>query len=536
MNVWLYSVYNLMKNQLFYGDNLEVLQTNIADGSIDLVYIDPPFNSKRNYNQIYNNIGSEDKAQAQAFVDTWTWDRAADKALREILNNERGNLTAQIIHLVEGLSKVLGKSSLFAYILSMTQRINEIWRTMKPTASFYLHCDPTASHYLKLICDALFVPRGGEFRNEIIWHYGQRLMHNKYKFNSKHDLVFFYVKDRNTSICNQIIQEWTKEDIEKARARKVQIDEEGEEYIWDNRAINKGIPAKKQYIKDILKKGKAIDDVWDIPFITSTSKERLGYPTQKPEALLERIILASSNEGDSVLDAYCGCGTTIAVAQRLNRNWVGIDITYQSISLIIKRLEDTFGKENININTKNTNNLQTIKLSGVPQDLKGARALANKEDDRLRKEFEKWAILTYSNNRAIINEKKGADKGIDGIAFMMEGINKTSQVLFSVKSGSVSVKEIRDLRGVIERDKAAIGIFITLEEPTKPMLEEARVAGTHRNSLTGQEFDKLQIITIQQMLDGERLKLPLGLDVVKSAVRDWDYNVQQTELELSRED
>ncbi|MCU0393415.1 MAG: site-specific DNA-methyltransferase [Thermoflexibacter sp.] len=515
-----------MNNQLFYGDNLEVLRKYIADESVDLCYIDPPFNSDENYNQTYSTKGKKDTAQAQAFIDTWTWNLRAADDYKSIVANENGVFTAESVALVVGLNKVLGEESLFAYIVSMTQRIAEIYRVLKPTGSFYLHCDPTASHYLKLICDTLFIPRGGDFKNEIIWHYGQRLMHNKYKFNQKHDTILFYVKSKKVALKNQITEVWTKEDISKVRGRKIQVEEDGREFIWDNRAISKGIPAKKQYIDEIIEKGKAIDDVWDIPFITSTSKERLGYPTQKPEALLERIIKASSNEGDVILDTYCGCGTTIAVAERLKRKWIGIDITYQSISLILKRLEDSFGgdftKEVIDKETQKVIKPKRLELSGVPKDFASAVALANKKDDRVRKEFEKWAVLSFSNNRAIINDKKGGDGGIDGTAYMVDFDENNKQVfkevLFSVKtSKTLSPSVIRDLNGTLEREKAELGYLITLY-PMPNLVKEATKYGTYQNKMFGRTYPKIEVINIQEMLDGKQMSIPTA-EVLKSAER-----------------
>jgi site-specific DNA-methyltransferase (adenine-specific) len=289
---------------------------------------------------------------------------------------------------------------------------------------------------------------------------------------------------------------------------------------------------RKRFLDEL--KGKPVQNLWDdIEMISAQSAERLGYPTQKPEALLERIIRASTNEGDMVFDAYCGCGTTIAVAERLGRNWIGIDITYQSISLILKRLEDSFGrdftKDIIDKDTKTVKLPAKVALQGVPQDIESARALANKQDDRLRKEFEKWAILTYSNNRAIINEKKGADKGIDGTAFILHNAKQAvKEVVFSVTSGPLTTSQIRDLAGVVSRESAAIGILLSLEEPTKPMLAEASAAGTYQNELTGQTYDKLQIVTIQEVIDGKRLSLPLALEVLKSAERKKNNNNQKS--------
>jgi len=254
-----------------------------------------------------------------------------------------------------------------------------------------------------------------------------------------------------------------------------------------------------------IKEDKTLDNVWTIPCLQPASKEKLGYVTQKPLALLERIIKASSNEGDVILDAFCGCGTTVDAAHSLNRKWIGIDITYNAVSLILKRLKDRYGSDIE----------QQIQLFGIPKDIESATALAHKKDDRLRKEFEKWAILTYTDNHAKINDKKGSDRGIDGVAYILGGT-----AVFSVKSGNVSVKDIRDLRGVMDREEAAAGILLTLEEPTKPMLQEAAALG-YIDDLPGvtmpKKTPKLQIVTIQEILNGTRMNLPLAESVVKSA-------------------
>jgi DNA modification methylase len=316
---------SLGKNQLFYGDNYEVLQKYIKDESVDLVYIDPPFNSKRNYNQIYNNIGNEDKAQAQAFIDTWSWDDSANIGYEEIISNKCGFLTSQSIDLIIGLEKVLKRGSLFAYLISMTQRINEMWRVLKPTGSFYLHCDPTASHYLKLVCDAIFTSRGGDFRNEIIWYFYNKYAPAKTKFANAINNILFYQKS-DKCIFNEIREKY---EMPQKRLKRVNVNG-----VLKNAKDENG----KTITYEVT--DRKIDNVWRIPCLQDASKERLGYPTQKPEALLERIIKASSNEGDTILDAYCGCGTTVAVAQRLNRNWIGIDDGKIAIETTKKRLEN----------------------------------------------------------------------------------------------------------------------------------------------------------------------------------------------------
>jgi len=517
-------------NKLFYGDNLEVLQNHIGDESVDLCYVDPPFNSKRNYNQIYNNIGRDDIAQTQAFVDTWEWGESAEWQLDRFRKDPK--YTRRLVDTIVGLEKILGKGAMLAYLVNMAVRFVEIWRVLTPTGSFYVHCDPTASHYLKVILDAIFCDRGGDFRNEIVWCYKSRPQSKRY-FGKKHDVLLFYTKsDQYTFHWDAIARPLAEQTIKKYRL----VDENGRRYRLQGRGIT-GSPIRSA--KDVDKKweitnpelvvrdyldeklGVAQEDWWIIEIINQSAKERLGYPTQKPLALLERIIRASSNEGDVVLDAFCGCGTTVDAAHSLNRKWIGIDITYNSVSLILKRLKDRYGNDIE----------QHIQLSGIPQDIESATALAHKKDDRLRKEFEKWAILTYTDNQAKINEKKGSDKGIDGVAYIVGGT-----ALFSVKSGSVSVKDIRDLRGVMEREEAAAGILITLQEPTKPMLQEAASSG-HIDDIPGlrlpKKISKLQIVTIQELLDGAKINLPLPEAVVKSAQR---HKTKDVNREIEFED
>lgn len=551
-----------MPNQLFYGDNLEVLRRHIRDETVDLCYIDPPFNSKRNYNQIYLNQGKEDQAQAQAFIDTWIWDDQANQGLQEIQANEQGRFTAQLIALISGLVQVLGRGSLLAYLISMSLRVVEIHRVLKPTGSFYLHCDPTASHYLKIVLDAVFCAHGGDFKNEIVWK--RTTAHNDAtqglkRFGKNHDVIFFYTKT-SSFIWNNTFINYDEDYIRKnygnfeeqtgryyktsdltaakpggdtsykwkgmfpskgrywaySKANMERFDLEGRIVYTRN-----GMPRLKHYLDEMP--GISSQDTWiDVPPISAKAKERLGYPTQKPEALLERIIKASSNEGDVVLDAYCGCGTTVAVAQKLNRQWIGIDITYQSISLILKRLEDTFGR----------GVLDTINIAGIPKDMASATALANKKDDRTRKEFEKWAVLTYSNNRAVIQQRKGKDQGIDGIAYFSADADQQGKVIFQVKSGNVKSGDIRDLRGTMEREGAAIGIFITLKPPTKDMIQEAKSAGIYQSIYMNQPVDKIQIVTVQEIIEAQkRFNITMILEVLKSAEQVTEIGTQK-ELDL----
>jgi site-specific DNA-methyltransferase (adenine-specific) len=535
-------------NFLFYGDNLEVLRKHIKDETVDLCYIDPPFNSQRNYNQIYDNIESEDQAQAQAFTDTWSWDDRAIAGYDELLSNPTGSFTPATVELVKGLRAVLGKTPLLAYVVSLTLRLNEIHRTLKPTGSFYLHCDLTASHYLKLVLDAIFGP--SNFRNEIIWKRRVGMssaVHKSNKFGICTDIIIFYAKSDKSAFSPQYNKD-TPEYQAYVAERFNLVDENGRRFQADNLtnpayrpnliyeykgykppangwAISKEkmeqwdkegriyFPKdpnsrlrRKRFVDEL--KGMPVQNLWiDIAEINSQAQERLKYPTQKPLALLERIVNASSSEGDVILDAYCGCGTTIDAAQKLKRKWIGIDITYQSIAITLERLENTYGKEFVD----------SIILNGIPRDMKSATALAHKKDDRLRKEFEKWAVLTYTNNRAVINQKKGADAGIDGIAYFKVGKKDNAKIIFQVKSGGVKRSDIATLRGDMERTESAMAVLITLEEPSKPMIAESKAAGLYNHIEMGKSYDRISIITVEEILDGKRLEIPMSIEVLKAA-------------------
>lgn len=552
-----------MKNELYYGDNLDVLRRKIKDESVDLCYIDPPFNSKRNYFQIYNNQGGEDRAQAQAFVDTWEWGDEAEAGLAWICDVDQlnsGRLTEQTVELIRGLDKVLRRGSLLAYLVHMTLRIVEIHRVLKPTGSFYLHCDPTASHYLKLVLDAVFCGQGGDYLNEIIWK--RTSAHSSAKrFGPVHDIIFFYAKSTNylwnktyTNYDPAYLElffdqkdpdgrRWKRMDVTGAGIRNgetgqvwrgIDVTAKGRHWAYRPSQLEEldragrlhwpakanGMPRLKQYPEDLP--GIPLQDLFaDIPPMHNLSTERLGYPTQKPEALLERIIRASSNEGDTVLDAYCGCGTTVAVAQRLNRRWIGIDITYQSISLILKRLEDKYPAEWPQIEAD-------ILLDGVPRDLASAVALANRRDDKTRKEFEKWAVLTYSRNQARINEKKGADAGIDGIAYFLIDKDANGKAIFQVKSGNSNRATLATLNSDRQREKAEFGFLITMDLPTKAMRDEIAAAGKYKHPLLNREDDRLQVITVAEILSGKRLDLPMArADAVKAAAAAGDADKQE---------
>jgi site-specific DNA-methyltransferase (adenine-specific) len=580
-------------NSLYYGDNLEIMRKYLRDESVDLCYMDPPFNSNRSYNQIYSKPGeSQDAAQAQAFIDTWEWDTRAMAGFKEILENAHARFSKQLVDLVRGLHRVLGEHSLFAYLVGMSLRLVEIHRILKTTGSFYLHCDPTASHYLKIMLDAIFDP--ANFRNEIIWR--RSGAHSPKKgYGPIHDTLLFYSKDPDSYYFNSLKRPYMKGHVgsryttdETGRLKFTSggniltgsgkrsgesgkpwrgFDPTAKDRHWavpgflgrqmPSEFAQLGVLAKLEalysaklvdivsgaawptpvrYLSDY--EGSQIQDIWayqpytegtvhgtqegvdsDVKWLGPTDPERTGYQTQKPLGLLDRIILTSSNEGDVVFDPCCGCGTTIAAADLKQRKWIGIDITYQSIALVLKRLEDQSGTRWLEVE-------QSIAMTGIPRDMGSAVALAHKKDDRVRKEFEKWAVLTYTNNRGKINEKKGADAGIDGRVHFMTGRTESATMIFQVKSGIVHRDDIAKLRGDMEKDGAALATLITLTEPTDPMFRDARAAGLYRHELMDRDYDRIQIVTIQEILDGTRLDIPLVKDLAvkkpgkKTAVSD----------------
>jgi len=467
----------MAENVLYYGDNLEILRRYIENESVDLVYLDPPFKSNQNYNVLFREQnGSRSAAQIEAFKDTWRWDKKAAETYEEIV--EAGG---KVSRAMQAFHTFLGESDMLAYLAMMAPRLVELKRVLKPTGSIYLHCDPTASAHLRLLMDAVFEPKN--FRNEIVWHY-RRWTAEARRFQKLHDIVLFYTK-RDEYVFNVQYEpygDWIKKDYKY-------VDEQGRRWRWHT------VKGKryKVYLED-EERGVKLGDVWQIPYIGSTAKERLGYPTQKPEALLERIIKASSKEGNIVLDPFCGCGTTIAIAHRLKRHWVGIDITHLAIGLIRHRLQDAFGEKV----------RQTYEVIGEPTDLTGAKLLA--KDNPFQ--FECWALGKVGARS--VEKKKGADKGIDGRLYFHDEPEskqaKTKQIIFSVKAGHTGVSHIRDLRGVIEREKAQIGVLISMAKPTKSMRTEAASAGFYKSSWG--KHPTLQILTIEELLNGKGVDCP----------------------------
>lgn len=504
-------------NVLYYGDNLEILRDHIPDNSIDLVYLDPPFNSKATYNVLFKEPGGKSsEAQISAFEDTWQWGLESEKALREMAESA---ITPQPTkELMSVLPNFVGqRTAMRAYLTMMAVRLVELKRVLNDTGSLYLHCDPTASHYLKMLLDTIFGPR--QFVNEITWV--RSLPHNDpNRFGRSRDSLFFYAKTENALFNPQYRPQ--KEESIKAhyrpneQGRMIQTasllapggrgpryEFKGYERNWrftpekmaelerQGRVWHEmgKLPRRILYLDE--SKGALVQDHWDdITPINSQAKERLGYPTQKPLALLERIIKASSNEGDVVLDPFCGCGTAVVAAQKLKRKWIGIDVTYLAIGLMEWRL-------------RNMTPQPVFKVIGAPEDLGSAVDLASRD----KYQFQWWAV-TRLGGQPYGDRKKGADTGIDGYIYYMDEKDKIKKAIVSVKAGrNVNVSMIRDLGHVIEREKADIGVFVTLEKPTRPMIEEAALKGFY-NSPNGRAYPRLQILTIEEILNGKSAETP----------------------------
>ena len=515
-------------NKLYFGDNLDILRQHVADESVDLIYLDPPFNSNATYNVLFREkSGEQSAAQITAFDDTWHWGLESESAYHDVVMDGPKALA----DLLQAMRSFLGQNDMMAYLTMMAQRMIELHRVLKPTGSIYLHCDPTSSHYLKILLDAVFGPTN--FRTEIVWK--RTSAHNDARQGRRqhgriHDVLLYYTKSSNW-IWNSVYTEYDEEYVEKfykhveaGTGRRYTLgditgpggsskgnphyetmgvtrywrysEERMKELIDEGRIVQAkpgAVPRYKRYLDEMS--GVPIQDMWtDIRPVASQAAERLGYPTQKPEALLERIINASSNEGDVVLDPFCGCGTAIAAAERLNRNWIGIDVTHIAITLIRHRLRDSFGED-----------LRPYTVLGDPKDPSSAASLAQHD----RYQFEWWA-LGLVDARPAQDKRKGADSGVDGyINFFDDGSGKAKRVIVQVKSGHVQRNKIATLKGDMEREKAEIGLFITLEPPTAPMVSEAAAAGFYQPShFLDHKFPRVQILTIEELLSGAQAQYP----------------------------
>ena len=516
------------QNKLYFGDNLGILREQVKDESIDLVYLDPPFNSNTTYNVLFaEKSGEQSAAQITAFDDTWHWGMESELAYRELVTDGPKKLG----DMLQAMRAFLGQNDMMAYLTMMAQRMAELHRVLKPTGSLYLHCDPTASHYLKLLLDAAF--GADKFRNEIVWK--RTSAHSDTKQGRRqpgriHDVILFYTKSDEWTwnpVHTKYDQDYADDfyrHVEPETGRRYTLGdltgpggakkgnpeyevmgvvrywrysrERMQELIDEGRVVQEtpgAVPRYKRYLDEMA--GVSLQDWWgDIKPIGSRARERLGYPTQKPESLLERIINASSNEGDIVLDPFCGCGTATAAAERLKRRWIGIDITHLAITLIRHRLNDAFGGK-----------LRQYQVIGVPEDLAGAAALAQEN----RYQFEWWA-LGLVDARPAGDKRKGADSGVDGyINFFDDNSGKAKRIVVQVKSGHVERSQIATLNSDREREKAEIGLFITLEHPTNPMAQEALSAGFYEpEHFSNHRFPRVQILTIEGLLEGVEAQYP----------------------------
>lgn len=594
-------------NRLYFGDNLHVLREHVADQSVDLVYLDPPFNSKRDYNLLFKTPkGHESDAQITAFEDSWHWGEQAEREYAEILRQPNTN----VAELMPALRAFLGENDMMAYLVMMANRLLELHRVLKDTGSLYLHCDPTASHYLKIVLDGVFGKEN--FRTEISWK--RSSAHNDAKqgraqYGNIRDVIFFYTKSGDwkwnwqyTPYSQEYIDGFYTH-IEEGTGRRYRLDnltaakpggdvsyefygtkpykgrywaysrENMEKFKSEGRLYfpkNGGTPAYKRYLDEMP--GVPLQNDWD-DIKPTPAGEYLGYPTQKPLALLERIINASSNPGDVVLDPFCGCGTAVHAAQKLERRWIGIDITHLAIALIEKRLKDAFpylsradtvrredrraipalpttedrrampalqkmdrapddagdGAES-RIAEAAAEYMQLFEVIGTPEDLGGARDLAARD----KYQFQWWAC-SLVNAQPYQGKKKGADGGIDGLIFFQDDKGAAKKIVVSVKGGdNVNVAMVRDLAHVVTREKAEIGLFVTLASPSKPMEVEAVKEGFYTSPATGAEFPRIQILTIKGLLDGsERARYPdlaQGGHTFKKARRDEGKQVEQHSL------
>lgn len=503
-------------NTLYFGDNLYILREHIHDASIDLIYLDPPFNSKRDYNvYLKTPKGLQSDAQITAFEDTWHWGEQAEHEYTDLLRQSN----TDVAELMSSMRHFLKETDMMAYLVMMANRLLELHRVLKPTGSLYLHCDPTASHYLKILLDAVFGPLN--YQNEIVWK--RTTAHNDLKrWGNVHDILLFYAKtDKFTW------QPVFLEHSDEYKARFHNLDQDGRKWADDNLTAkglsgggyeyeykgstslwrvpletmkrldlegrlhftNKGGIRLKRYLDENL--GAPIQDVIvDISPINSQAQERLGYPTQKPLNLLERIISASSNPGDVVLDPFCGCGTAVHAAQKLGRQWLGIDITHLAIHLIERRMREAFP------------GIQ-FEIHGEPEDLDSARDLAIRD----KYEFQYWAC-SLVGAQPYKGGIKGADSGIDGIIYFQDEKKSAKKIIVSVKGGEhVTRTQIADLKNSVEREGAQMGFFVTLVDPTEPMRTESISAGYYESPTMG-EFPKIQILTITDLLAGKRPHYP----------------------------
>lgn len=539
---------------LYYGDNLPILRDHIKDESVDLVYLDPPFKSDANYNAFFQGKSGASASQIKAFEDTWHWINKDNQSISEfqlMLGDAR--TPDAVRRLLTAYHDFLGGCDMMAYLVMMSPRLVELKRILKPTGSLYLHCDPTASHYLKLMCDAVF--GAGQFRNEIIWKRTTAHSSSK-KFGPVHDVILYYARSE-APVWNAPRSDYAEEYLDKyykfddgdgrlhwrdnlcaAGTRKGEsgkpwrgidpglkgmhwkftvqkldeLDAEGRIY-WPPKGT---MPQYKRYREEL--KGKMVTDIWDdIDRINPVGSERLGYPTQKPVALLERIINASSNPGDLVLDPFCGCGTTIDAAEKSGREWIGIDITQIAMTTIKKRLWDTYHETKAvkflrgsdaappDAQSKPSGTEMVVRIIGEPATPEDAAAMA--KDDPYG--FQWWAAGLVGGQGGA-EKKKGADTGIDGrIIFFDDPKSATGEeIILQVKGGNLKADDVRALGFVVQREQAAMGVLISVAEPTDKMYADAAAAGYYAHKLTDQKYPRLQLRTVKELMEGKGIERP----------------------------
>ena len=478
---------------LVRGDNLDEMR-KFPDECIDLIATDPPFNSKRDYFVPYRDRrGKEPDTLVKAFTDTWNWGEAAENAYRHLLIEEGG----QIGDTIQGLRQFLNETPMMAYLVMMATRIVEMHRILTSTGSLYLHCDPSSSHYLKIVLDAVF--GNSQFQNEIIWNYHRFSRNSKRRFARMNDIIFFYTKGSKNTF-----------NVQHAERKKSKVVEKG----WDV-VVDSGVKKLLVYDREKVEQAEidldkydqivetkesepAMGQVWsDIHILNSQSKERTSYPTQKPIALYKRIVAASSDEGDLVLDPFCGCGTTLMASEELNRHWIGIDLTYLATGAVRLQIEKFFP------HLRNE-----ITIAGTPENAEQALTLARNNPHA----FEEWCVTHVLKFKS--NAQKVADGGIDGTFRFplgkIKGKDAYGKAVAQVKGGNYTLGHIRDFRTAMQNAEADLGVFVVTRPPTQGMLTEAVRAGTYRHPFFDMESPALQIYQIQDHFRGIPPRLPFG--------------------------
>jgi DNA modification methylase len=532
------------RRRLRVGDNLGLL-AEMASESVDLVYLDPPWNPKADYNVFFRDAsGKRSEAQRRAFAGTWTWGPTQEDHFEYLTRTGRhhGKVPAPMSSLVSALRASLGETPILAYVVEMSVRLVDLHRVLRPTGSLYLHSDPTVSHYLKLVLDSLFERRN--FRSEIIWK--RTGAHNSpflNRFGPAHDVILFYARSPKTrwqnvraaysdvyvashfkktdnrgrfqdvaltgpgiveggesgkpwrdhdpraggrhwqpaSYVYTKYRELTGDDLARHPflERLDKLDDTGLIYWTRNR-----VPRYRFYLADAP--GVPLQDVWsDIAPINSQAHERTGWETQKPLALLERIIRASTKEDEVVLDPFCGCGTALDAAESLGRQWIGMDISWDAMAVMKARLRSGFGIE--------------IAVDGSPVDVDAAMQLARQKPDG-RDQFEAWALSLIDAVPHGGPQRKGADQGADGL-ITFSGASGVEMAIVSAKSGHVEASDVQKLKGAMQRHGGSMGILVTLEDPSGPMRVEAATAGKYHSPVSDLDYERVQILTIREILE-----------------------------------